>query len=215
VTQRRNTASAQVLDLTGRRFGRLLVLGALPSTGNGRKWRCQCDCGNETEIRAYRLNKGYVHSCGCLTREVTAERNRTHGMSHTPTHRIWCGMNTRCYNESSKDYRHYGGRGITVCDRWRNSFEAFLSDMGERPPGMSIERVDNSKGYEPGNCRWASQKEQTRNRRGLRYLEMSGETKCLAAWATERGMKPTTLLTRLHLGWSVEEAITTPVGAKR
>lgn len=154
-----------IKDISNQRFGRLV---AIAPTGEMRRgvslWRCRCDCG-ETKIAAVNsLRGGLVRSCGCLIREVAAERQRTHGMHGTRTYKTWDCMIQRCSNPSSTSYPRYGGIGTTVCDRWRK-FESFLADMGERPSGMSLDRIDSNKGYEPGNCRWSDTLTQARNRR--------------------------------------------------
>jgi hypothetical protein len=149
----------------GDRFGRLTTvedLGVEP--GKGRIWRCRCDCGNEVSVPAKQL-KYKQRSCGCIT-------TRTHGRSRdagsknlSPTYAIWAQVIQRCTNPKSSAWKWYGARGITVCDRWRYSFSAFLEDMGERPEGLSIDRIDNDGNYEPGNCRWATKSQQNANRR--------------------------------------------------
>jgi hypothetical protein len=143
-------------------------------------------------------------------------KRQEHGLSRTPAYPVWCNMKTRCYNESSTFYAEYGGRGITVCERWRESFSAFYEDMGERPAGMTIERLDNDKGYEPGNCVWATRKVQSRNRRGRRLLTIDGKTQTMAEWSEECGIALRTIWERCNLGWSDADAVTTPVwGAGR
>lgn len=139
--------------------------------------------------------------------------NLRHGMSRTSTYKIWAGMIARCHRaDDSEHYRRYGARGITVCDRWRYSFENFLADMGMRPDGLSIERVENDKGYSPENCVWATKTEQQRNRRGVRILTVDGVSKSLPQWAEERAINLQTLRDRVKFGWSHERALNTPVG---
>jgi hypothetical protein len=163
-----------VRDLTGQRFGRLLVEKRHPENTKAGKarWRCLCRCGNDTVVVGGSLTSGLTVSCGCFHKDVVAvmgRRNRKHGETvgkRTAEYRIWSGLLARCYNKKVKDYPRYGGRGIGVCERWRNSFEAFLEDMGRRPArNYTIERVNNDSHYTPQNCKWATMAEQNRNRR--------------------------------------------------
>lgn len=137
-----------------------------------------------------------------------------HGLHGTSEYTIWKGIKDRCFNKNSKFYKNYGGRGIVVCDRWRNSFAAFLADMGRRPPGgYTIERINNDGDYEPDNCRWATRFDQARNTRANRLLTFRGESKCMAAWAGELGINLQTLSWRINeAGWSVERALSTGPG---
>lgn len=155
--------------MVGKRFGRLLVTSKGKNRIYGRKkqtsWVCKCDCGNTTVVMRHSLTCGLTKSCGCLQREVAVIVNTTHGMSESKTYNTWRGMIDRCSSPSHEAYKHYGGRGIIVCERWL-TFENFLADMGERPAGLSIDRYPNNDGnYEPGNCRWATPKEQRANQR--------------------------------------------------
>lgn len=129
----------------------------------------------------------------------------------TPTWRSWGSMIRRCYTPSEKGFQHWGGRGITVCERWRSSFENFLADMGERPPGTTLDRIDNERGYEPGNCQWADWTHQNKNRRYTRWVEHNGQRLCLKDWAKQLGIPYQTLHMRLIRGWSEQKALTTPV----
>jgi len=165
--------------LTGQRFTRLVVRGdAGPYVHKGKSYRrvhCQCDCGADVVCRPTDLRSGNTQSCGCLSRDMTVERSTVHGdakrQGRSPEYRTWHGMNERCRYPKHKDWQYYGGRGIAVCDEWRNSFPAFLAHVGRKPsPQHSIDRIENDRGYEPGNVRWATAKEQTANR-GKRSLE--------------------------------------------
>lgn len=208
-------------DLTGKRFGRLLCLEAVSRsiTPNGTsvfKWRCQCDCGKECNVTGQNLRRGYTRSCGCLLRESVKYGSITHGMRRTPTYKVWAGIIQRCTNPNEAHYKDYGGRGIGVCDRWLNSFENFLEDMGEKPPGLWIERTDNNKGYEPGNCRWATIKEQANNKRNNRKITAFGKTQTLAQWSDEIGIGASSISARIMvLGWTPERAVSAPLRGMR
>lgn len=165
------------IDMTGNRYGRLVVLERNGSVNGGQaKWLCQCDCGKQTTVRGQLLRNGHTQSCGCLASEKKAERiakrNRTHGGTYTRLYPIWHSMNQRCCEPTHKFYKDYGGRGITVCDEWRNSFEAFRDwamangyDETVQRGQCTLDRIDNDGNYEPSNCRWVSMKVQATNRR--------------------------------------------------
>lgn len=197
------------IDLAGQRFGRLVVLkegpvSVAPSGARSVRWVCLCDCGTETLVHGHHLRKyGDNQSCGCLARELSAVRMKaqstTHGMYKSTTYKVWQDMRTRCKNPSHASYEHYGAKGIKVCLRWEK-FENFLTDMGERPEGMSLDREDNCGDYEPGNCKWATRAEQARNRSNNVNVTANGKTQCLADWAKELDVKYDTLRYRLKVG---------------
>lgn len=176
------------IDMVGQRFGRFVVLRRDGFQGHMAAWLCRCDCGEERTVGGSPLRQGKSLSCGCLNRERVSEANGTHRMSSTPTWRSWRSMHLRCENPKATGYDRYGGRGVTVCERWR-SFEAFLEDMGERPVGTSIDRFPNRDGnYDPGNCRWATALEQASNKDNLRLITHEGRTQSLSAWSRELGV---------------------------
>ncbi len=208
----------------GDRFGRLVIAKEVPvvrttSGSTQRRMLCRCDCGSETVVLLNSLRFARTRSCGCIANEATATRNRrnaTHGMSASPEFAVWRSMKQRCSNENHVAYSLYGGRGITVCDLWRDSFERFWKDMGTRPSlAHSIDRIDNDGNYEPGNCRWATVVEQGRNKHNNVLLTHHGDTMCLVEWAELIGVSPEAITARLRRGWSVEDAVTTPSGSKR
>lgn len=200
--------TARTLEV-GERFGKLVVIA---DTGErtahySRIILCRCDCGREKRITQAALVQDKTKSCGGSGCRIYLR----HGDSHSPEYNIWHGMRARCCNPTDKDYHRYGGRGITVDPRW-DDFETFLADVGRKPsPEYSIDRIDNSRGYEPGNVRWSTVKEQARNRRSNVLLEHEGQCLTMAEWAEKLGIGITTLCERLRAGWSVEQALTTPV----
>ncbi len=204
-------------DITGQKFGRLTALRRLGSKSNQSRWECECECGTIKDYALYQIKSGKTQSCGCLQKELTIQRSTIHGHSTredmTDTYVIWCGIKARCFNENEPAYKNYGGRGITMCDRWNESYENFLADVGERPSKKhSIDRIDNEKGYEPGNCRWATRAEQSRNNRRNVWYEHQGEKMVLNDWAKEYNIPQKTLWYRLrHAGWTIEKALNTPV----
>ena len=185
-------------DLTGQRFDKLTVIKRHGSDPRGSiTWLCRCDCGNESIIVSYSLTRKQSRSCGCHTRELLSQSHTTHGQSGSVAfgigtskeYRAWRGMKKRCYETNNASFSAYGGRGIRVCDRWLNSFENFLSDMGKSPsPKHSIDRIDNDGHYEPNNCRWAPPTVQAQNKRRNVQITHLGETLVIAEWARRIGV---------------------------
>ena len=158
--------SNKFIDLTGTRFERLVAISRSPNRGKSRaaRWLCHCDCGAYIDVASANLVRGATKSCGCFMRDEAKKRFITHGMWRSRTYTSWDCMIQRCTNPKYPTWRYYGGRGIKVCDRWRNSFENFLADMKERPADRSIDRIDPDSNYEPSNCRWATATEQANNK---------------------------------------------------
>lgn len=207
-----------VKDLTGKVFGRLTVTGHAGRIGPSRshKWHCKCQCGGVATVDGAHLRAGQSRSCGCLQRErakANGARSTTHGQSASSLYAIWDSMHQRCKNPNRRDFENYGGRGIKVCERWA-TFAAFAADMGDRPAGHSIDRIDPNGDYEPGNCRWASRTQQGRNTTSNRRIEWQGQSLCLSEWAEQLKVNKNTLLARLARGWSVERALTAPIQKK-
>lgn len=195
----------KLIDLTGIRFSRLVVIGRGETTNGGQTtWRCKCDCGSEITAQAANIKNGKTRSCGCIRKEQISEFNTksktTHRLCKTAEYRIWGGMLTRCFNQNDHGYANYGIRGITVCDRWK-SFENFLLDMGSRPsPKHSLDRIDVNGNYSPENCRWATSKEQASNKRDTIYITNNGQTKSIAEWSEDTGLPYQVIWNRLKTG---------------
>lgn len=212
----------KLIDITGTRFGRLLVVR---KSERPRMWECLCDCGSVKEVSGSNLRNSSIKSCGCLAQEWAknlganpefiakrAAKTTKHGHKRrdliTVEYRTWLAMKRRCYDTRCKEFPNWGGRGITVCERWRQSFDAFLSDMGPRPPGHSIDRLNPNEGYEPSNCRWATLEQQGgENKRSNRSVVVNGEAfPTMAAAARANGVNLTTALRRVGCGIDVDTA---------
>lgn len=202
-------------DFTGRRFGRLVVTSMLDDF---HKATCVCDCGRDRVVWTKHLKSGATQSCGCLRNERTAAALVIHGDARagrvTPEHKAWRAMLDRCCNVNTEHYARYGGRGITVCERWRNDYAAFLADMGRRPsPKHSLDRRDNDGPYSPDNCRWATRIEQAGNKAVTRRLTFKGETRKIVEWAGIVRIPAREIRRRIDRGWTSERALTqTPRG---
>lgn len=218
----------QIIDLTGKVFGRLSVLGYVGSRNKKALWLCKCECGHFSVVASSGLRSGGTQSCGCLAREHRLEASTKHGMAGTPEWQCWVNIIGRCTNAGGRGYQYWGGRGICICDGWRHSFENFFADMGEKPGRgheYSIDRIDTDGHYSCGhceqcqregwaaNCRWATLEEQLNNTRRNSYLEYQGERMTIKQWAKKLHVHHDCLYYRIRVGWSVEKTLTTP--AKR
>lgn len=196
-----------IKDYTGIRFGRLTAtcLVQRDPKGADHVWRFHCDCGMEKIANIRNVRSGRTTSCGCAFIEMVVARNTTHGLSkaHRREYRSWKDMRARCSNPNDSDYPDYGARGIRVCDRW-SDFAVFLADMGHRPAGHTLDRIDVNGGYEPGNCRWADHKVQANNKRSNMRLTINGVTKTLQGWSDHHGVGRSTVRWRLSQGWPLE-----------
>lgn len=202
------------IDRTNKIYGRLRALYLHECRNGDSYWRCICECGNEKTIRASSLQSGNTKSCGCLAVENGKKQGiatKTHGEGahavRTRTYRIWQGMLRRCDTPSASGYKNYGGRGICVCPEWRESYLNFKNDMGECPPGLSLDRIDNSKNYCKANCRWTDRVTQRRNSRYTKQLTFKGETLILSDWAKLYGIPLATISRRLKRGLPVEDVL--------
>ena len=200
-----------VKDLIGNKYGRLTVVSLAPRSNSGlTRWGCVCNCGTEVCVVGADLKRGHTESCGCLKRENQA-LPKVHGKAGTKGYHVWASIKDRVFNPKCKAYPSYGGRGITMHPEWAKDFVKFEAYMGQKPsPAHTVERIDNSKGYEPGNVKWALPAEQNRNQRSNRYISFNGTTKLLVEWAEDLNMSMSTLHGRLRR-WPLEMALTTPI----
>lgn len=195
-----------VVDISNNRYGRLLVINRI----KGDYWECLCDCGAVCKKRASHLKCGVSKSCGCLNREICRDRFTVHGLGKHPLRGIHNAMMQRCYNKNQKAYKHYGGRGILVCERW-HTFKNFYDDMVVGyETGLSIERINVNGNYEATNCKWATKKEQARNTTANVFIEANGVKRTMSEWAEILGLDKRTVWARIDNGWSAVKAVTTP-----
>lgn len=203
-------------DMIGQKFGRLTVLG-IARAGTQKEptlMLCKCDCGRESMPQPNALRKGISTSCGCGRLEKILKHGQAYGKNGSKTYTAWAQMKSRCDNPKNKFYADYGGRGIGYCDEWKN-FEAFFADMGEAPEGLSLERIENSKGYSKGNCKWATRKEQQNNRRNTKMIEYEGKMWPKQIIAERFGIDSCTLMGRIRRGWPIEKALTHPIDTRK
>ena len=209
---------AKLIDLTGQRFGRLVVLERVThAKGERVRWWCKCDCGRVTIALSETLRNGDSKSCGCLQKEIVSRCNTKHKKCDEKLYGIWNDIKQRTGNKNNPRYADYGARGITVCAEWQENFLAFRAwalTHGYQE-GLSIDRIDNDKGYSPDNCRWATDIQQANNKRNNHVVTYQGKSFTLAEWAKELNISYTALKQRINkLGWSIEQALTTPVRKK-
>lgn len=194
----------------GDRFGRLVIKDIHSRRPGGKNFLCLCDCGNEKVVFSGNLTSNKIKSCGCIRSESSRRRLTTHGDFGSVEYVAWYSMKGRCNNPNDDRYSDYGGRGISVCERW-NDYANFLADMGRKPSKEhSIDRIDNNGNYEPSNCRWASRSEQALNRRVARLIEIDGVVKNLAEWARAAGVSHVLIWQRLNNGWDAKDAVFKP-----
>lgn len=199
------------VDMTAQPFGSLVVQHFVGIAGKGNAyWCCLCFCHQGAIVSGTNLRQGKTKSCGCATNILKTRQFTTHGMSRRREYRVWADMLNRCNNPSLPNYKNYGGRGITICDSWRESFEAFYADMGDRPLGLTLERENNELGYCKENCVWATTKTQHSNKRTNHWLTFNNETLTMTQWSEKVGIELMTIQLRLKRGWSIERALTTP-----
>lgn len=198
-------------DLTGNKYGRLKVLKYSHNVRSNSFWVCQCECGTIKTIQGTRMKTGVTKSCGCFNIESHTKHGHRRQEGESRTYITWRGMIDRCTNPNADNYNHYGGRGIGVCDKWL-TFEGFHEDMGDRPKGTTIERIDNRKGYFFENCIWASKRKQSNNTRRNHYLEYKGERLSMADMARKYNIPYNTLRSRINnYKWDINKAIETPI----
>lgn len=201
------------VDIAHQRFGKLVALRPAGRSHRGSVvWQCSCDCGATIEVTCARLRRGHNKSCGCLKASQRTRLRHGHSTKNgsSGTYSTWSNMLDRCSNPKNSRFDRYGGRGISVCERWR-SFDNFLSDMGARPSGMTIGRIDNDKGYELANCEWQSRVAQARNKGNTTWICAHGRTLSLAEWSELNGVKQSTIRARIERGWSAEDAVGAPL----
>lgn len=201
----------QITNIVGNTYGRLRVVSFASRINKRTKWNCICTCGKSTVVEGNNLKSGHVQSCGCFGDEsrLSVVHGQCRGGRETTEHSIWAQMLARTSYPKNDAFARYGGRGIIVCERWLK-FENFYADMGARPKGLTLDRINNDGNCEPSNCRWASRKVQANNRRSNKPLTFNGVTKSRADWSADTGIALTTIIGRLQRKWSVEKTLTTP-----
>lgn len=207
---------SKLVDLTGKRFGRLVVVeraeDRIEKSGKRRvMWKCLCDCGNEVTVLSDNIKRGLTLSCGCFRNEYLSKKMSTHGDTNTRLYGVWCAIKARCYNKNTDFYYRYGGRGITMCDSWRDNYENFRdwAMSNGYTEGLTIDRINNDLGYSPDNCRWATRKEQCNNRSTNRKIAFRGEVHTISEWAEILGIPARMLYRRAHVTKDPEKILST------
>lgn len=212
---------AQFIDLTNRRFNMLTAKERVENSKQGRaRWKCLCDCGNYCIVESSKLINETTKSCGCYKKNRIGDKSRKHGKTRTKIYETWCHIKQRCFDENDPRYNYYGGRGIKMCDEWKDDFQAFYDFVSMLPhfeeKGYSIDRINNNGNYEPDNVRWATKEIQNNNTRRNHYLTYNGKTQTIAQWAEELNMNQYMIYSRINkYHWSVEDALTIPSGGTR
>ncbi len=221
--QKEIASKNQFIDISGERFGNLTAIEPIGKTKHNEIiWKCQCDCGKQTEATGINLRRGHAKSCGCLKGGFASKGKKKSNLGGKYTgvtkkskrlYRIWIGVKTRCYNPNSGNYKYYGEKGITVCDEWLHNFQAFYdwAMANGYKDGLTLDRKDNSKGYSPDNCKWSTMKEQAQNTSQTLKLSYEGQTKTLSEWSDITGIPKNVLKQRIKYGWSAEKTLTTQV----
>ena len=204
----------KILDIKGKRFGRLIAIERVKNVGKKVSWKCLCDCGQETNVLTTNLTSNRIKSCGCLKNQKLIERSTKHNQRHTKLYEVWKTMKQRCYNPNNKGYKNWGGRGIVVCDEWKNNYQAFYewSMNNGYKEGLSIDRINNDGNYAPSNCRWSDKITQCNNTRQNKYFIINGVSKTIHQWCIEYNVPVNRVRQRLYKRhWNIEKALTTPV----
>lgn len=192
--------SKKFINLSGLRFGRLLVISVADNRNKMTRWNCLCDCGKTTVVFGNSLRRGLTQSCGCYKRDWTISQFTTHNKTESHEYKCWCTAKQRCFNPHCARYKNYGGRGITMCDEWRDSFEQFFLDMGPCPEGKELDRINNDGNYEKANCHWTDRKTNMRNRQNALKATYDGQTLPLKEWVERTGIRYETLIYRMRRG---------------
>lgn len=206
----------KILNLTGKRYGRLKVVKYIGIKDTHKAYLCKCDCGNEKIMKSSDLRSGRVRSCGCYRTQYMINKNTTHGLRKHRLYGIWNNIKSRCTNPNSDSYNRYGGRGIKMCAEWKDNFKAFYDWSMENgyKENLTIDRINNDGNYEPDNCRWVTDKKQANNRNNNKNFTLNNETKTLTEWCEHFNINYRTVQDRLKRGWSIKRALTEPVQSK-